>query len=51
MGYEASAKAVTILNYCNLKEKYIDYFYDTTKQKIGKYLPGTKIKVFGNIKD
>ncbi len=45
IGYGASAKAVTILNYCNLKEKYIDYFYDTTKQKIGKYLPGTKIKV------
>ncbi len=45
IGYGASAKAVTILNYCNLKEDYIDFFYDTTKQKIGKFLPGTKIKV------
>ena len=45
IGYGASAKAVTILNYCNLKENYFDFFYDTTKQKIGKYLPGTKIKV------
>ena len=45
IGYGASAKAVTIINYCNLKEKYFDYFYDTTKQKIGKFLPGTKIKV------
>ena len=45
IGYGASAKAVTILNYCNLKEKYFDYFYDTTKQKIGKFLPGTRIKV------
>ncbi len=45
IGYGASAKAVTILNYCNLKENYFDYFYDTTKQKIGKFLPGTKIKV------
>ena len=45
IGYGASAKAVTILNYCNLKENYIDYFMDTTKAKIGKYLPGTKIKI------
>ena len=45
IGYGASAKAVTILNYCNLKENYFDFFYDTTKQKIGKYLPGTKIRV------
>ncbi|MDC1169978.1 methyltransferase domain-containing protein [Candidatus Pelagibacter sp.] len=45
IGYGASAKAVTILNYCNLKEEYIDYFLDTTKNKVGKFLPGTKIKV------
>ncbi len=45
IGYGASAKAVTVLNYCNLKEDYFDFFYDTTKQKIGKFLPGTKIKV------
>ena len=45
IGYGASAKAVTILNYCNLKENYFDFFYDTTKQKIGKYLPGTRIRV------
>ena len=45
IGYGASAKAVTILNYCNLKEDYFDFFYDTTKQKIGKFLPGTRIKV------
>jgi len=45
IGYGASAKAVTILNYCNLKENYFDFFYDTTKQKIGKFLPGTRIKV------
>jgi len=45
IGYGASAKAVTILNYCNLKHDVFDFFYDTTKQKIGKFLPGTKIKV------
>jgi len=36
---------VTVLNFCNLKEKYIEYFLDTTKNKIGKFLPGTKIYV------
>jgi len=45
IGYGASAKAVTILNYCNLKESYFDFFYDTTQQKIGKFLPGTRINV------
>ena len=45
IGYGASAKAVTIINYCNLKEDYFEYFFDTTKQKINKLLPGTKIKV------
>ena len=45
VGYGASAKAVTVLNFCNLKSDYIDYFLDTTKNKIGKYLPGTKILV------
>ena len=45
IGYGASAKAVTVLNFCELKEEFIDYFLDTTKNKIGKFLPGTKIRV------
>ncbi len=45
VGYGASAKAVTVVNYCDLKENFFDYFIDTTKNKIGKYLPGTKIIV------
>ena len=45
VGYGASAKAVTVINFCNLKDKYFEYFLDTTKSKIGKYLPGTKILV------
>ena len=44
IGYGASAKAVTIINYCNLKEDYLIFFIDTTKQKIGKFLPGTRIE-------
>ena len=45
IGYGASAKAVTVVNYCNLNENFFDYFIDTTSSKIGKYLPGTKIIV------
>lgn len=45
VGYGASAKSVTVLNYCNLKEDFFEYFLDTTKNKINKYLPGTGILV------
>ena len=45
VGYGASAKSVTVVNYCNLKENFFDYFIDTTTTKIGRYLPGTKIRV------
>ena len=34
-----------MLNFCELKEEFVDYFLDTTKSKVGKFLPGTKIKV------
>ena len=33
------------MNYCNIDSKYIDYFYDTTANKINKFLPGSKIKI------
>ena len=36
---------INSINFCKLKEEFIDYFLDTTKNKVGKYLPGTKIKV------
>ena len=45
IGYGATAKSCTVLNYCNLGKKEIDFFYDTTSFKINKYLPGTKIKI------
>lgn len=45
IGYGATAKSCTVLNYCNIKKKNIKFFYDTTSFKIGKYLPGTKIKI------
>ena len=45
IGYGATAKSVTVINYCNLKDDFFEYFIDTTKNKIGKYLPGTSIMV------
>jgi methylation protein EvaC len=45
IGYGATAKSVTILNYCNINNSMIDYFVDTTFDKQNKYTPGTKILI------
>ena len=45
IGYGATAKSVTILNYCNINNTMIDYFVDTTPDKQNKYTPGTKILI------
>lgn len=45
IGYGATAKSTTILNYCNIDYKYIDFFLDTTKDKQNKLTPGTKIPI------
>ena len=45
IGYGATAKSCTVLNYCKIKKGAIKYFYDTTSFKIGKYLPGSKIEI------
>ena len=44
-GYGATAKATTVLNYCDIDEKIIDFFIDTTPDKINKYMPGKKIPI------
>ena len=45
VGYGATAKSCTVLNYCGVDKRFIEYFYDTTSFKIDKYLPGTKIRI------
>ena len=45
IGYGATAKSTTILNYCNINNKLIDYFFDTTKEKQNKYTPGSLIEI------
>ncbi len=44
-GYAASAKSSTVLNFCQIDHRHIDYVVDSTKEKIGKYTPGTHIPI------
>ena len=44
-GYAATAKSTTVLNYCKIGNDIIDYICDTTKEKIGKFSPGTHIPI------
>lgn len=45
IGYGATYKSSTVLNYCNLNHEFIDYFLDTTPTKVGKFTPGTHIPI------
>ena len=45
VGYAASAKSSTVLNFCKINHKHIDFIADSTKEKIGKFTPGTHIPV------
>ncbi len=44
-GYAATSKSTTILNYCGIDNKHIDFICDTTKDKIGKYTPKSHIPI------
>ena len=45
IGYGSTAKACTILSFCKIASETLDYFFDTTPNKIGKYMPGSHIYV------
>ena len=45
IGYGATAKATTVLNYCDINNDLINYFVDITPDKQNKYMPGKNIKV------
>lgn len=45
VGYAATSKSTTILNYCCIGPDLIDYISDTTPIKQGKYSPGAHIPV------
>ena len=45
VGYGATSKSTTILNYCNIGPDLIDFISDTTPIKQNKYTPGMHIPV------
>jgi len=46
VAYGAAAKGNTLLNYCGIREDFIDYVADLNPHKQDKYLPGTHIPVY-----
>ena len=46
VGYGAPGKGNTLLNYCGIREDFIDYVVDRNPYKHGKFLPGTHIPVY-----
>lgn len=44
-GYGATSKSTTMLNFCALSSKEIDYICDSTPEKIGRYTPGSGIPI------
>lgn len=45
VGYGASAKGISLLNYCNIDVSYIPAIVDETKAKQGKFTPGGNIPI------
>jgi len=45
VGYAATSKSTTIMNYCGITTGHLEYISDTTPIKQGKYSPGVHIPV------
>jgi len=45
-GYGAPGKGNTLLNYCGIRNDFIDFVVDRNPYKHGKFLPGSRIPVF-----
>jgi hypothetical protein len=46
-GYGAAAKGNTMLNYCGVRNDFIDYVVDKNPYKQNRYLPGVHIPITG----
>jgi SAM-dependent methyltransferase len=46
VGYGAPGKGNTLLNYCGIRQDFLDYTVDRNPHKQGKFLPGTHIPIF-----
>lgn len=45
VGYGASGRGTTIMNYCGLDETYLDYVIDDAPAKQGAFTPGTHLEI------
>lgn len=45
-GYGAPGKGNTLLNYCGIRQDFVDYTVDRNPYKQGKYTPGTRIPIY-----
>jgi hypothetical protein len=45
VGYGAPGKGNTLLNYCGIRDDFLDYTVDRSPHKQGKFLPGTRIPI------
>jgi hypothetical protein len=45
VGYGAAAKGNTLLNYCGIRDDFIDYVVDRSPHKQGHLLPGTRLPI------
>lgn len=43
--YGAAAKGNTLLNYCGIRDDFVEYVADRSPHKQGRYLPGTHIPI------
>jgi methylation protein EvaC len=48
VGYAATSKSTTVLNYCGIDSDLLEYICDTTPIKQGKFSPGTHIPVLSH---
>jgi hypothetical protein len=46
VGYGAPGKGNTLLNYCGIRQDFIDYTVDRSTYKQGKFTPGTRIPIY-----
>lgn len=44
-GYGAPGKGNTLLNYCGIRQDFLDYTVDRSPHKYGRYTPGTHIPI------
>ena len=45
VGYGAPGKGNTLLNYCGIRQDFLDYTTDLSPQKQGKYTPGCRLPI------